>query len=250
MASSGAEPKYLEPLLGVVFDLDGTLVVSRHDFTRMRKEVISIAEKYGVPPGKLTADQPIARITEAATSELEHAQVPEGVRFRFDAEVNRRIDEIELEALPRTVEREGAGRLLKRLTERGFRIGVLTRSSEHFCRSALVKTGLIDFLPYLRTRSAPGPTKPSPEALLMLLSEMGVPKDRALYVGDHLLDVECATRARIRFYGLLPPAPDNTGMTVERFRASGANAVAADLFELSRHLGVPIPRGAPLAANS
>ena len=79
------------------------------------------------------------------------------------------------------------------LAERGFRLAVLTRSAEPFCRAALQKTGLAEYFPYLRSRSSPGPAKPSPEALLLLLEEMGVPPDRALYVGDHQIDAECAT---------------------------------------------------------
>jgi phosphoglycolate phosphatase-like HAD superfamily hydrolase len=154
--------------------------------------------------------------------------------------VNKTIDAIEMEALPGTVARDGALELLTQLTDRGFRVGVLTRSSDEFCRAALKQTGLLEHLPYLRTRSAPGPAKPSPESLLTLLKEMGVPGDRAAYVGDHLIDAECATRARIRFYGILAPTSDPEGMTVDRFRAAGAREVVADLPGLARLVGIPL----------
>ncbi len=36
MPEEEGAPRYVEPLLGLVFDLDGTLVLSRHDFGRMR----------------------------------------------------------------------------------------------------------------------------------------------------------------------------------------------------------------------
>ncbi|MCI4331319.1 MAG: HAD family hydrolase [Thermoplasmata archaeon] len=240
MSAEDTATRYHDPLLGVVFDLDGTLVLSQHDFVRMRREVIRIAERHGVIPGHLHPTEPIHQILEAARAELARGQVPEGQVFRFEAEVNARIDAIEMEALPRTVVRPGAPELLTRLTERGFRIGVLTRSSEEFCRSALKQTGLLEFLPYLRTRSAPGPAKPSPEALLGLLDEMGVPPDRAAFVGDHLIDAECATRARIRFYGILPAVAVPDGITPERFRAAGAREVVSDLAELAHLVGVPL----------
>jgi len=76
---------------------------------------------------------------------------------------------------------------------------------------------------------------------------MGVPLERALYVGDNLIDAECAVRARVRFYGLLPDPSDALAAetTAERFTAAGAAAVARDLPELGRHLGVaPKPRPA------
>jgi HAD superfamily hydrolase (TIGR01549 family) len=231
-------PRYLEPLLGIVFDLDGTLVDSSHDFWRMRKEAIAVAQRYGVRPGVLSVDQTIARIMDTASQELQAARVPEGTVFRMEHEVHALIDAIEMEALPRTVPRPGATELLRDLTGRGFRLAILTRSSEEFCRGALTKTSLAEFFPYLRSRSSPGPSKPSPEALLLLLEEMEVPKERALFVGDHAIDAECSTRAQVRFYGVLPDKVDETSMTIDRFRALGAAAVAKDLPDLARHLGV------------
>ncbi len=245
MTSTETEPKFLEPLLGIVFDLDGTLVLSHHDFRRMRAEVVRIAEHHGVLPGRLSAEEPIHRIVDRATEELRSVGAPDGTVYRFEAEWRQRVDAIELEALPRTVARGGAEGLLRRLASRGFRLGVLTRSSELFARRALLRTHLDGFFPYLRSRSAPGPAKPSPEALLLLLHEMGIPLDRALYVGDHLLDSECATRARVRFYAVLPDAsePNAQELTEERFRAAGASAIARDLDELAGHLDVAAPTG-------
>ena len=248
MPPRDAEPHFVEPLLGVVFDLDGTLVLSHHDFGRMRSEVIRIAEKYGVVPGHLSVKDPIHRIVEAARGDLSASGMPEGNLYRFEAEYPKAIDAIEVEALPRTVARPGSAELLATLTERGYRLGILTRSSEFFARAALRQTDLDRYFPYLRSRSSPGPAKPSPEALALLLKEMEIPGERSLYVGDHLLDAECATRARVRFYGVLPDPSEKSPeeMTTDRFLAAGASAVAKDLAELGRHLGVlTAPRATP-----
>jgi phosphoglycolate phosphatase len=243
MSPRDTEPHFLEPLLGVVFDLDGTLVLSHHDFGRMRAEVIRLAEQYGVVPGHLSVQEPIHRIVETARQVLANSGAPEGNLFRFEAEYPKRIDAIEAEALPHTVVRPGAESLLRALSERGFRLGVLTRSSEFFARGALQRTGLGPFFPYLRSRSAPGPQKPSPEALRLLLREMEIPDQRALFVGDHAIDAECATRAGVRFYGVLadPSEKSSEPMTQERFLAAGAAAVAHDLEELARQLDVAAP---------
>ncbi|MGI0132702.1 MAG: HAD family hydrolase [Thermoplasmata archaeon] len=247
MSAPEAPTPYFEPLSGIVFDLDGTLVQSHHDFARMRSEAVRIAESHGVPPGRLTVRETIPQLMERARSELERSAAPEGVLFRFETDVNRTIDAIEMEALPRTVARDGAVDLLRALEGRGFRLGVLTRSSEEFCRAALVQTRLVDFFPYLRTRSAPGPAKPSPESLLLLLKEMGIPPDRAAFVGDHRIDAECAIRARIRFFGLLPAFPGEEGMTADRFHAAGAKYVFANLREVGVHLGVAVTSPAAAA---
>lgn len=236
------EPRFLEPVLGVVFDLDGTLVVSRHDFGRMRHEVIRLAERYGVTPGRLRPEEPLHRILDSAREELRSAETPPAVVLRFEAEFHQLVDGIEMQALDRTTVRAGAPALLRGLHEREFRLGLLTRSSEPFAREALARTHLARYFPFMRTRSDPGPAKPSPEALLYLLSEMGVPVERALYVGDHLIDAECATRAGVRFYAVLPDPAEPSTMSTDRFLAAGASAVAADLTELARQLQIALPR--------
>ncbi len=243
MPPRDAEPQFLEPLLGVVFDLDGTLVLSHHDFGKIRAEVIRLAEAHGVVPGHLSAREPVHRIVETAREEMRAAGFPEGRFWQFESEYQKAIDAIEMQALPRTVARPGAEPLLRGLAARGFRLGILTRSSERFARAALRQTKLDPFFGYLRSRSSPGPAKPSPESLLLLLKEMGIPIERALFVGDHLIDAECGTRARVRFYAVMPDPSDtaNSGMTTERFLAAGASAVAKDLVELTRHLGVAAP---------
>ena len=247
MPDLSSEPKFLEPILGVAFDLDGTLVLSHHDFGRIRSAVVRVAEKHGVVPGQLSVGEPVHRIVESAREAMRAASVPDGEIWRFEAEYHRAIDAIEMEALPRTVVRGGAEALLQGLRGRGFRLGVLTRSSEAFARAALARANLGPYFSYLRSRSAPGPAKPSPEALLALLHEMGVPGERALFVGDHLLDAECATAARVRFYAVLPDPSEKADLAeaAERFRAAGASAVARDLAELARYLaGAPAARPA------
>ncbi len=248
MPASENEPHFLEPLLGIVFDLDGTLILSHHDFGRIRAEVVRIAERHGVLPGHLSVHEPVHRIVEMAREQLRSSGVADGQVFRFEAEYQKAIDAIEMEALPRTVERGGADELLRNLAGRGFRLGLLTRSSEKFARQALLRAKLDPHFGYLRSRSAPGPAKPSPEALLLLLEQMQVPRERALFVGDHLIDAECATRARVRFYAVLPDPSEKADPSVnaDRFKAAGASAVAANLPELARFLGVAA--GPPRAA--
>ncbi len=246
MAASIPPPSFTEPALGIVFDLDGTLVESQHDFPRLRKTVIHIAEKYGVPPGRLSVTETVNRLLRDATAILVADNLPEGHVFRFEKEVNDAIDTIEMEALPRTQATPNAGPVLKALSEKGFRLGLLTRSSDHFARSALSKTQLAPYFPFLRSRSSPGPVKPSPEALRLLLETMGIPTERAVLVGDQLLDCECAVAARVKFYGVMLPSKDPLHVDLEKFQAGGATAVARDLTELAGYFGVKV---APVATK-
>lgn len=253
MAVSIRPPSFTEPALGIVFDLDGTLVDSQHDFPRLRKTVVRLAERYGVPPGRLSVTETVNRLMRDATAILHQQNLPDGQIFRFENEVNEAIDDIEMEALPRTKATPNAGPVLKALADHGFRLGLLTRSSDHFARSALLKTGLTPYFPFLRSRSSPGPVKPSPEALRLLLGSMGVPPSRAVLVGDQLLDLECAVAAQVKFYGVMLPPKDPLFVEIDRFKAGGATAVARDLIDLASFFGVNVapsaaahpPAGAP-----
>ncbi|HTT25870.1 MAG TPA: HAD family hydrolase [Thermoplasmata archaeon] len=242
----GVDPPYVEPIQAIVFDLDGTLITSRHDFPKMRRAIVQMAELHGVPPGALHPGETVPGTLEAARSALAARAVSEGTLYRFEADVNRRIDEIEMEALPSVAARPGAVALLQELTARSYRLGLLTRSCEAFTRQALRAAGLEPYFPFLRSRSAPGPAKPSPESLEILLQEMGIPPHEAIVVGDHPMDGETARGARVRFYGVLedPGAPP-LERAAERLKAAGAVAVARDLPELARQLGLPKLPGAP-----
>jgi phosphoglycolate phosphatase len=240
-------PSFAEPVLGIVFDLDGTLVESQHDFARMRKTVIRLAERSGVTPGTLTVGETVPALMRRAVEAMEANGIAEGAVFRFEREVNEAIDAIEMEALPRTRAIPRAAELLRALDERGYRLGLLTRSSDHFARSALQQTDLLRYFPFLRSRSSPGPAKPNPEALRLLLSTMGVPPARAALVGDHLLDCECAIAAGVPFFAVLLSPGDSRFTEADRFRAAGATATATDLPELGRLFGVRLPASADAA---
>jgi len=230
---------------GIVFDLDGTLILSHHDFGRMRNEIVRTAERYGAMPERFTVNERVGttQILGVARRELQAANVPEGTLLGFDAEVNRLIDGIELEALPRTMARPGARTLLTNLRERGFRLGLFTRSSEAFCHSALARTGLGEFFAYVRTRGEPGPVKPSPAALHLLLEKMDIAVERAVFIGDHPEDAECAARAGVLFYGVLPDPEQANPTTAEQLLANGAVEVASNLAEIARLIDAAAPYG-------
>lgn len=236
---------FLLPLC-VIFDLDGTLILSQHDFGRMREAIVRTAVAFGARPERLAVQEQIgtSQTLSAARRELRAADAPEDTLSRFAAEVNRLVDAIEMEALPRTTARPGAQALLNALRQRAIPLGLFTRGSESFCRDALTSTGLGDIFTCIRSRSAPGPAKPAPEALLFLIREIERPVERTLFVGDHLEDAECAKGAGVLFYGLLADPKQPNPTTAAQFRAAGAAAVAADLPELARMLGVDTPPSA------
>lgn len=226
---------YHRPYMAVIFDLDGTLIESGLDFHAMRKAVIEIAQHAGVPPGELHTTMTVPQLIDAGKNRLRLMTGSDSLGMRFEGEANRKLDEIEMEALPTARPAAGAKETLPSLQKDGYRLGVLTRSCEGFAKSSLHNAGLLPLFAKLRTRNDSGPSKPRPESLLLLLKDMGVGKDRALYVGDGSQDLECAKAAGVDFVALVHPGEKANEREAE-LRRLGSFHVVHSFEELRRHV--------------
>jgi HAD superfamily hydrolase (TIGR01549 family) len=217
---------YHKPYMALVFDLDGTLIDAPHDFHAMRKMVIDLAQKSGVPYGELHTTQSIAQIMERATHRLRQlGQGSDGLALRFEGEANRKLDEMEMEMVPKVKPMPGAREVLPELQKQGYRLGVLTRSCEGFAKTSLYNTGLLPLFSKMRTRNDSGPAKPDPQSLLILLKDMGVAKDRALFIGDGSQDLECSKAAGVDFIGMAHPGEKAAEVEAELLRLGAFRVV-------------------------
>ena len=235
------------PLGGVVFDLDGTLILSHHDFARMRRAIVESASRYGVPAASIARAETVGTSeTMAAAHEALAAIDPSGATTaRFDRECAERVDAIEREAVERSTPRPGALDLLTSLGKAHLTLGLFTRSSEAFCEEVLVRLGWQELFAHRRTRSASGPAKPSPEALRRLLEEMRLLPEETVYVGDHPEDARCASALGVAFCAVLPAPGEPAPFGVRDFAELGAAAVVATLSEV-----VAVPRIAERLARA
>lgn len=220
----------------VVFDLDGTLVNSPLDFPLMRREILRTAEEFGVSSRDaetLVDGGTTAQIMAWVHQEFSRANVSHAQQDRFEYRTKRKLDRLEMSALENVRARKGAVPLLRSLRRANVRMGILTRSSNAYCRRAMDRTSIRSFFEVVRTRSSPGPVKPDPAALLSVLSSLDVAPDRAVFVGDNPDDARCARGANVRFIGLLPEDEGSGGRWVTLFSEIGAVGVARDLEEVS-----------------
>jgi phosphoglycolate phosphatase len=221
--------------MAVIFDLDGTLVESPLDFRAMHKAVVDIAERSGVPRGEFYGAKSVPQMTEIATKWLRSANVGEGHALRFEAEVNRSLDEIEMAALPHAKPAPGVKDVLTSLHQQGYRFGLLTRSCDTFARACLHKSELLPLFTKLRTRNDSGPAKPDPESLTVLLRDMNVVRDRTVFVGDRALDLECSTGAGVDFIGIVHPNTEAKERE-EELKNRGAFKIVHSFAELRKQL--------------
>jgi HAD superfamily hydrolase (TIGR01549 family) len=166
-----------------VFDMDGTLTVSIHDFGAIRRALAIPLESDIL--GHL-AGLPAA---EAATK---HAWLLEHER--------------ELAHAARAS--EGAVALVRKLRARGCRLGILTRNARALALITLQAIGLGDaFHPNDILGRDEAPPKPHPGGLLELAQRWGVASSELVMVGDYRYDLECARAAGAR--SVLVNLPEN-----------------------------------------
>jgi HAD superfamily hydrolase (TIGR01509 family) len=154
-----------------IFDMDGTLTISIHDFDGIKRIL-------GLP-----IDRPILE----ALNDLPAAQA---------AKLHQQLDALELDIAHRATAQVGARELLTKLRARGARIGILTRNSKPNAQATLSACGLAEFFPakVILSRHC-CPPKPSPDGIWQLLSGWSASPDRSVMVGDYVFDLEAGRRA-------------------------------------------------------
>lgn len=156
-------------LLGVVFDLDGTLVDSRLDFAAMRQEM-------GLGP------EPI--LEQIAQLSPERRAYCEAILERHEVEGARRAT-----LLP------GAAEWTRFLDARNIRRAIFSRNSTAIIRDTLARVDLT-FTDIIGRED--GPPKPDPAGIRQLCGRWRISPQQILVVGDYLYDIEAGRAAGAR----------------------------------------------------
>ncbi|HEA47026.1 MAG TPA: HAD family hydrolase [bacterium] len=182
----------------VLFDFDGTLVQLNLDFPKIYRGVYSIVRRYGVDP-TLYQDLFLIELVERITQELMGHKPEEAKRFNKEAEGFLRAREIaaakEAEVVP------GACQTLKRLKERGIRIGIVTRNCKEAVRIGLGKNNFIYDL--LLTRDDIRPVKPEPHSLERALKVLKSKPEETIMIGDHPIDIKVGKKVGVKTVAVL-----------------------------------------------
>ena len=223
--------KRIRDIKAVVFDLDDTLVESTVDFPKFKGLVIDRIVSYGETKSDYSPNETIVAIINRYEARLRERGVPDVEIKRRLAELDRIMDQVEMEKVSETVAYNGAKRLLALLRTSGIKIGVLTRGCHGYARSALLNTGLHELVDALECRNSDTKPKPNPEAYLRLVRTLGVKKEDTIFVGDHPLDAQCAANAGVPFIAV------RTGDVAEDvLRRAGSVEVFQNVGELANWL--------------
>jgi HAD superfamily hydrolase (TIGR01509 family) len=163
-----------DPVLGVIFDLDGTLVDSRLDFAAMRRDI-------GVPE-----DQPILEYIETLPT-LGDRQKAHEILHRHElhgANVATLID--------------GVSDFLGQLKSNATKLAVFTRNTRS-ATEIVVDKFFPDIFSHVITRDD-APPKPDPTGLLQISADWDLHPTQVIYIGDYLFDLQAGRAAGMRTF--------------------------------------------------
>jgi len=191
----------MEALKAVVFDLDGTLIDSSHDYREMARRVGALLEHEGVSPEDLGEGRRVWQIIRAGAESLaELGLEPDRIEKVLNL-ITRNLNEVEVETLPTVKPKPGAINLLKSIKDSGLKIGIATRSCREYALASMEKTGIMDYVDACLARDEVEHPKPDPRHLLEVLDILGVVHGEVIYVGDTTTDHQTALSAGIHFVG-------------------------------------------------
>ena len=162
----------------VVYDLDGTLVDLAVDWDAVDREAAGLFERHGHDP----VDAKLWGLLDRA-DDLGLREELESLVSEYECEGARDSDPLPCaDALPLAVP-----------------TGVCSLNCEEACRVALEGHDLSDHVEAVVGRDSASTYKPDPEPLFAALSALGVPPERAVFVGDAERDERTAERAGVAF---------------------------------------------------
>ncbi len=177
-----------------LFDMDGTLTIAMHDFDAMRAEL-------GLPVG--------VPILEAL------AQLPESIAKKK----HQQLDDMELDMASAARPQPGAASLLQSLSDKGAKLGIVTRNGKTIAERTLQACGLADFFnPDTVISRDCCVAKPDPAGVNLMLDRWSANTNDTVMVGDYRFDLEAGRGAGVTTVHLdvdgLFPWPELTDYSV------------------------------------
>jgi len=208
----------------IIFDFDGTLAVLNIDFSSMRAKVFDLMRHYDIAE-ELIAEKYLLEIIDEVYQILVRRNTSGAEDFYQNA--HQILHKIEMEAAEKGRLFAGTEGTLKSLRKKGIKVGIITRN----CMDAVRKVfpNIDGFCDLFVSRDSVKKVKPHPDHLIYVMESLGLPGEKAVMVGDHIIDIHAGKRVGMKTIGVL------TGRTKkEEFEDAGADFVLNDISEVYR----------------
>ncbi|HVT57527.1 MAG TPA: HAD-IA family hydrolase [Thermoanaerobaculia bacterium] len=190
------------PPLGLVFDLDGTLIESRRDIATA---VNRMRAGRGLAP--LSVEEVRTMVGEGARALVRRALPPATPREELAAAVSSYLAHYREVCLETTRPYPGVPGMLAEVAQ-GFALAVLSNKGESLSRHILAGLGLDRYLRQVVGGDTLPTRKPDPGGLFLLADRLAIAPARLLLVGDSRIDALTARAAGSPFALALWGWPD------------------------------------------
>ncbi|MDP3284255.1 MAG: HAD family hydrolase [Desulfobacterales bacterium] len=176
----------------ILFDLEGTLVDFQWRLNDAVKEILQVLVNAGIDPALYGRSPSYAGLYNGTRNIVDSWKIADSKRL-FDR-LAAIYDKYDRDALSRWAPYPDTGDTLALLSDRGYRMGVVSNCGAHSSYTVLEKYGLTGHFEMVLSRNDVEYLKPRPESLNLALKKLCVPADRSLFVGDSLNDILAADR--------------------------------------------------------
>ena len=184
----------LDNIEAMLFDFEGTLVDFQWQLAAAIEETRAMLWKMGFAENRIRSRRYSTLMTEAMQAAPEIGLSPDQVREKIGC-VYDRYDE---DALTRWALRPGVKDFLNAIRTNGMRTGLVSNVGGKTLAKALTKLGLAEFFDVALSRNDVLNLKPHPDGLNLAIQKLEISKDKSIFLGDSLDDVNAARNAGIR----------------------------------------------------
>ncbi len=188
-------------LEAVIFDLDNTLVDSRHDYKEMSRRLREVFEERGLWQEDPENPRKIWQIVRGGMEGIRNLGLSEDDSRELMDDINDALTSAELSALDTVKPMPHAVETLDALKKMVLKVGIATRSGAAYARRCIEKTGLAPFVDAMLARDEVDNPKPSPDHLIQVVDMLESTPEMVVYIGDSTTDLTTAGAAGITFVG-------------------------------------------------
>lgn len=175
----------------VIFDLDGTLLDTRQDLVNSINLTLKSLNKNEMSQNEIISHvgNGIKNLVEACVLPSDQEQANKAlILFKkfYDGEYMKNTNPY-----------QGMTDLVKYLNDREIKIGVNSNKDDKYTKE-LIKKHFVDIdLKYVIGNKENIERKPSSQGIEIILNNMGINKEDAIYIGDSIVDINTARNAKI-----------------------------------------------------